>query len=303
MNARDWLLRDEPDHPDISLVGAPVSRASISPSEAWATPPAFREALRRFPTWDAAHGVDLGTLAIRDCGDIADDRRDAGAGAARARLRDACATAAARGGVVIVIGGDNSVTVAAMQALMAASPDAGWGLATLDAHHDCRPLDAGPSNGTPVRELIESGLAGTRVAQIGIHPLGNEAAHASWAAQQGVHVFPVGAVRTSGPAAIVDEVQHTLSNAGVSAMHVDFDIDCVERSAAPACPASLPGGLQPAELLEIAYLLGRDVRVAGADITEVNANADVAGITVRLAAAAFLMFCAGVACRPAVQHP
>ena len=34
------------------------------------------------------------------------------------------------------------------------------------------------------------------------------------------------------------------------------------------------------------------------DVTEVDANADVAGITVRLAAALFLAFCSGVAARP-----
>lgn len=302
MNAREWLGRDQPEHPDVCLVGAPVSRASLSPSEAWSTPAAFRVALQRFPTWEAEHEVDVAALSIRDCGDVADDRQESDAAPGRARIRDACAAAVARGGAVAVIGGDNSVTVPVMQALMEDRPDERWALVTLDAHHDCRPLDAGPSNGTPVRELIEAGLPGTRVAQIGIHPLANHAEHARWAMQEGVHVYPVRAVRTSGAVAVVDEALHALSNAGATAVHVDFDIDCADRSAAPACPASLPGGLQPADLLDIAYALGRDARVAGADFTEVDANADVAGVTVRLAAAMFLRFCAGLACRPGMRR-
>ena len=225
MNAREWLARAEPEFPDISLVGAPVSRSSISPSQAWTTPPAFREQLTRFPTWESAHEIDLTELAIRDTGDVADDRGDADGRAARERIRAACATAAARGGGVFVIGGDNSVTVPAMQALMEHRPNERWGLVTLDAHHDCRPLDGGPSNGTVVRELIEDGLPGNRVAQIGIHPLGNDAENARWARSQGVHVYPVRAVRLNGVHAVIHEAHLALTAAGVSAVYVDFDLD------------------------------------------------------------------------------
>jgi formiminoglutamase len=297
MNAHEWLARDLPDHPHISLLGAPVSSASISPSQAWSTPPAFREALRRFPTWDAEHAVDVSALSIRDCGDVADDREDRDIDAARHRIHDACTAAGARGGMVAVIGGDNSITVPVMRALMATHAQERWGLITLDAHHDCRPLDGGPSNGTPVRELIEGGLPGTSVAQIAIHPLGNQQEHARWAREHGVHVVPVQRVRETGVQAAVDDVRRALQLGGVTAVHVDFDIDCADRSAAPACPASLPGGLAAGDLLRLAHLLGRDAPAAGADITEVDANADVAGITVRLAAAVFLGFCAGLAHR------
>jgi formiminoglutamase len=301
MNAREWLARAQPELPDISLVGAPVSRASISPSQAWTTPSAFRETLTRFPTWEAVHEVDLTELAIRDTGDVADDRADPDGAAGRERIRAACAQAANRGGRVFVVGGDNSVTVPAMQALMANRPDERWGLVTLDAHHDCRPLDKGPSNGTVVRELIEAGLPGNRVAQIGIHPLGNDLENAHWARSQGVHVYPVREVRLNGVNAVIHEALPALTGAGVTSVYVDFDLDCVDRSEAPACPGSLPGGLAAGELMEVARLLGNHLGVAGADITEVDASADIAGITTRLAAAVFLSFCAGYACRRDTQ--
>lgn len=297
MNAREWLLHAQPEFPDISLVGAPVSRASISPSQAWTTPPAFREALSRFPTWEAAREIDLTELAIRDTGDVADDRDDPDASAGRERIRAACAEAANRGGAVFVVGGDNSVTVPAMQAMMANSPGERWGLVTLDAHHDCRPLDGGPSNGTVVRELIEGGLPASRVAQIGIHPLGNGLENARWATSQGVHMYPVREVRARGVHAVMDAAVLALAAAGVTSVYVDFDLDCVDRSAAPACPGSLPGGLAAGELIELALLLGSHAGVAAADITEVDASADVAGTTMRLAACVFLSFCAGYACR------
>ena len=297
MNAREWLAHARPQFPDITLVGAPVSRASISPSQAWTTPAAFRETLARFPTWEAAHEIDLTELAIRDTGDVADDRGDPDAMAGRERIRAACAEAANLGGGVFVVGGDNSVTVPAMQAMMANRPKERWGLVTLDAHHDCRPLDQGSSNGTVVRELIEAGLPGTCVAQIGIHPLGNDLENARWAKEQGVHVYPVREVRVNGVHAVVHEAQLALASAGVTSVYVDFDLDCADRSEAPACPGSLPGGLAAGDLIQFARLLGNHFGVAGADITEVDASADVAGITMRLAACVFLSFCAGYACR------
>jgi formiminoglutamase len=84
----------------------------------------------------------------------------------------------------------------------------------------------------------------------------------------------------------------------VTSLYVDIDVDVVDRALAPACPASLPGGMRTDELLQAAHRLGREPGVAGFDITEVDAGADVNGITVRLAAATFLSFCSGVAARP-----
>ena len=81
----------------------------------------------------------------------------------------------------MVIGGDNSLTRPAFLGMGTARPEKAWGLLTLDAHHDCRPVTDGSANGTPVRELIEGGLRGDRVAQVGIHPFGNAGEHARWA--------------------------------------------------------------------------------------------------------------------------
>jgi formiminoglutamase len=296
VNARDWL-NGGAAVPDIVLLGAPISRASISPVQSWTTPPSFRAALNRFPTWDAEHDIDIAALHVRDLGDVLGDSGDSDANAAHDRIRSATEAAARTCAAVFVIGGDNSLTRPAMQGVMAASPDAAWGLLTLDAHHDCRPFTDGSRNGTPVRELIVAGLPGSRVAQIGIHPLGNARDHADWARAQGIHVFPLGAVRERGMDAIVATALSALASAGVEQLYVDFDIDVVDRAFAPACPASLPGGLRPEDLLRAAFLLGAEPRVAAADIAEVDASADVNGMTVRLAAATFVQFCAGLASR------
>jgi formiminoglutamase len=302
MNMRDWLARGCEGTPDVTVVGAPISRASISPSQAWSTPPAFREALARFPTWHADASADIEDLSVRDAGDVRGDRDDPDASAAHRRIDEAVAAAAAAGRTVAVIGGDNSLTRPAFLGMSRARPEVRWGLLTLDAHHDCRPAVGGSANGTPVRELIESGLPGDRVAQVGIHPLGNARDHAVWAMSQGIHVHSVAEVRARGIAAVLTAALTQLRERGADAIYVDLDIDVVDRGFAPACPASLPGGLHPHDLLSAALLLGRQPDVAAVDLCEVDALADVAGITVRLLAATFTALCAGLVGRrrPAV---
>lgn len=295
MNAREWLAGDSPA-PDLVLLGAPISKASISPVESWSTPPAFREALRRFPTWDAERYVDVAAIKVRDLGDVLGDRDDSDARVAHARIEVAAEAAALLAGHVVVIGGDNSLTRPAMRGLMQALPGP-WGLLTLDAHHDCRPSTDGSRNGTPVRELIEAGLPGNRVAQIGIHPLGNAREHADWARAHGIHIVPLHAVRHDGMDAVIASALSLLISNGAERVYVDFDIDVVDRAFAPACPASLPGGMRPDDLLRAAYLLGADHHVVAADLCEVDANADVNGMTVRLMAATFLSFCSGIVVR------
>jgi formiminoglutamase len=293
----EWLSQGSGDHADIVVLGAPISKASISPSAAWSTPPAFREALGRFPTWDATTAADISTLSVRDAGDVEGDRHEPDAAAAHRRIEEAVAAVESPARLVVVIGGDNSLTRPAFLGMSRRRRDKAWGLLTLDAHHDCRPVTAGSANGTPVRELIDGGLAGTRVAQIGIHSLGNAREHAEWAVAHGIHVHSAGEVRAAGMAAVVARALDELRSAGADAVYVDLDVDVVDRAFAPACPASLPGGLPPDDLLTAARLLGRDPAVEAVDLCEVDAAADIAGMTVRLMAATFTALCAGMALR------
>jgi formiminoglutamase len=93
-----------------------------------------------------------------------------------------------------------------------------------------------------------------------------------------------------------------LAGAGGGPIYVDLDLDVCDRSVAPACPASLPGGLGASDLLQAAYLAGRDPRVRVMDVTEVDAGNDAPdGRTVRLAAMCVLEAAAGLALRPATE--
>lgn len=294
--AGQWIVADTPGETppcDIAIVGLPAHRTSLSPTTAHKTPAAVREALQRYSTYAGSRDIDVSTLLACDLGDVADP--DGVEGEERARA--ACARAATRvrdrGGLVIAIGGDNSVTFSAMRGV-AGWGMAEWGLITIDAHHDLRD---GESNGSPVRRLLEAGLPGDHVVQVGIADFANSAAYARRAREHGITVVSRADVRGRPLARTVASALE-VAGAGGRPVFVDIDVDVCDRSAVPGCPAAAPGGLSADELREMAFLLALDERVKGIDITEVDAGADAEdGRTVRLAALLVLEAAAGLRLR------
>jgi formiminoglutamase len=182
---------------------------------------------------------------------------------------------AVEAGLLVAVGGDNSATVPVAQGRQAT------GLVTLDAHHDLRD---GISNGSPVRQLIEAGMSGSAVVQLGIEPLANSREYARRAADLGITVVLRDELRRRPIDDLMAEALE-LAGHGNRRVHVDLDVDVCDRAVAPGCPASVPGGISAIELRTAARLAGLHPDVVSVDITEVDAAADSAdGRTVRLAA-------------------
>lgn len=290
--AGSWLRRETLDHAasgplDLAVLGVPAWLTSLSPTGAHATPGAIREALLRYSTH--AHGLDLDALVVADLGDVVEPDGPEG----EVRVRAAVGDAAARARFVLALGGDNSITGPVMLGAVGAELGSA-GLITLDAHYDLRD---GVSNGSPVRRLLEAGLDGSRIVQIGIAEFANSRAYADRARSAGITVVTRDDLARRAMDDVVAEALLIAGSAG-GPVHVDLDIDVCDRSVAPGCPASVPGGISAYELRRAAYLLAADHRVGSLDITEVDATADVAdGRTVRLAALCVLEAAAGLASR------
>jgi formimidoylglutamase len=288
--ASDWLSGGAPGA-RLGVVGVPLSRTSISPSGAAATPAAVRSALRRFATFHAGLNVDLESVSVHDAGDLDVAELD---GEAALAAVDAGIARLAPYELLVVLGGDNAVTRPVMRTLL---PDLGRaGLLTLDAHHDVRGFHAGPTNGTPVRGLIEDGLPGAHVVQVGIGNLTNSRAYRAWCEAQGIDIHGVAAAQAEGVRTLVRGSLDRLAQS-CDALYVDLDVDVVDRAFVPGCPGARPGGLLPAELLKAAEEAGRHPAVRAVDIVEVDATADPSGVTVDLAAMCVLSVAAGFAAR------
>lgn len=282
---------------DAALLGVPTWRTSLSPTGAHATPSAIRAALPRYgTTLMGPPVVELDqVLRIADAGDVADPDGSAGEARVISRVRE-LATASK---LVIALGGDNSLTYPVALGAEAT------GLITFDAHFDLRD---GVSNGTPVRRLVEDTPAATtldtaridptKIVQIGIADFANSAAYARRAVDWGIRVITLDDLRRRGIDDVVAEAVEVAGAGTDSRVHLDIDVDVCDRSVAPGCPASVPGGLQAWELRALTRGVAADRRVVSADLAEVDATADADDArTVRLAALCVLELLAGLASR------
>ncbi|MCF8546327.1 MAG: arginase family protein [Microbacteriaceae bacterium] len=273
---------------DFGVIGVPTFSTSITPGSTNLTPDAVREVLPRYSEAFQS-GSDILTsaaLARNDFGDVVDPDGDE-AGAIRV-----IAEAVSRTRLLVAIGGDNALTV---PVAVAAWGDqiATAGLITVDAHLDVRD---GVSNGSPVRRLIEDfGVDPARVVQIAIADFANSNEYLRRVRDWGVTVITRDDVARRGVDAVVHEAL-AIAGADGGPIHVDLDIDACDRSVAPACPASIPGGLSAYEMRQFARGFARDDRVSTIDLAEVDAGVDAEdGRTVRLTALCVLEALAGLA--------
>lgn len=277
-SAASWLKPASEGSFDLGLFGVLASETSISATGANTTPAEIRVALARYSTYSWSQNFDLRDLSFADFGDS--ETPDSPNG--ESQTMELAKKVSQNSKLSIALGGDNSITYAVMRGVFREEL-ATAGLLTFDAHHDLRD---GVSNGSPVRRLIEAGLPGTSVVQIGINDFSNSPQYAARARELGVHVISRSAIRNRTAESVMDEALSILGN---KSLHVDIDMDVCDRSVVPACPAAAPGGISADELRQFAFLVGKAKQVKSVDITEIDAMADSAdGRTVRLGALSVL---------------
>jgi formiminoglutamase len=202
------------------------------------------------------------------------------------RLPDAALT--------LYLGGDNAITRPLVTAL--ADDLSAVGVITFDAHHDVRTLDHGPTNGTPIRGLIEEhGLPGRNVVQIGIHSFANSSHYRRYCEEQGITIYPVFEVDRRGMAQVVADAFRRLDHC--REVYVDVDVDVLDRVFAPACPGARPGGLSVRQLADGVRSCATRPEVRAMDFVEVDPEADVGSQTLDVMAHLMLTAVAGYAGR------
>ena len=282
------LFSQQDDAAEFALLGVPANTTSISPTGANQTPDAVREALKRYSTYSTSTTIDLVGGSFVDLGNV--DSPDGLEGLTR--VHNAVQGLLSRHKLLLALGGDNSITYSVASGLW---PDlTNVGLITFDAHHDLRD---GKSNGSPVWNLIEAGLPGKYIVQIGIADFANSAQYSQRAKENGITVISRAELRTRTMADVVSQALE-IAGANNREIYVDLDVDVCDRSVVPACPAAMPGGISADELRQGAFLVAADSRVRAIDITEIDSTIDADDQrTVRLAALLVLEAAAGLAAR------
>lgn len=257
-----------------TMYGADFSALSITPSHGDTAPSVVRSALPRFAPWNAHTGTDLTAWHVADIGDAG--ARSKPWEAAFDAISSIASSAMDMDAFTIGLGGDHSVTFPIGRAV--ADRCTRLGILQLDVHHDVRPPRPIPSNGSPIRGLIEAGFVSTSdIVQIGIHPYANSLELTEYCDTEQIRRCSLDEMRQLGPADciafaldVLDECDH---------VHLTVDIDVLDRAFAPGTVAALPGGVTPDELAALVDSACSHPRVRSMDVVEFDPQRDVSSIT------------------------
>lgn len=245
----------------VGLVGAPLAAGSVTPGACDQAPALLRQTLRRIGRYDVETRRELSTQ-ITDRGDV--ELAGLSIEDATGPIREAVRFSVSLHELTMLVGGNNAITRPAVLGLGA--PLEKVGLITLDAHFDMRDTHEGLSNGNPVRALVEDGLPGTNIAQIGLASFANSRKMHEDALAAGNFVITVGEVRRLGIALAIDRALDRLAHCEMIA--VDCDIDVIDRSQFPAAPGARPGGMAAHDFFAAVRRIASDPRARLIDLTE-----------------------------------
>ena len=259
-NLCDLIVRPGVQAP-VGLLGVPLAAGSVTPGSCDQAPLALRKTLKRIGRYDVETGRELETR-VADRGDV--ELCGPTIEKATPKIRDAVAASAEAHALTLLVGGNNAVTRPGVLGLGGSLEEIG--LITLDAHFDMRDLGQGLSNGNPVRALIEDGLPGANIAQVGLASFANSRPMHDDAIEAGNLVITIGDVRQDGIAHAIDRALDHVAHC--DALVIDCDIDVIDRSQFPAAPGARPGGMAVHDFFYAVRRLASDSRVRIIDLTE-----------------------------------
>jgi len=239
----------------------------------------------------------LQELRVVDAGDV--EMAGVEGQAALDALERAVQTAAERGAIPLILGGDHTITWPDVTGVARAR---GWGRISVihfDAHADTGDVQWGSliGHGLPMRRLIESGACrGDRFLQIGLRGYWPGPPTLKWMAEQGMRSFEMREVGKRGLDAVLTEA-FAIAIDDCDGVFVSVDLDVVDPGMAPGTGTPEPGGISGRELLDAVRRIAIELPVVGVDVVEVAPAYDAAEITSFLANRVVLEMLSGIAFR------
>ena len=261
----------------VGLISAPLAAGSVTPGRCDLAPDLLRQTWRRIGLYDVETGRELAAKLL-DRGDVelAGMTIEQATGPITAAVRESTEAHA----LTLLVGGNNAVTRPGVLGLGGTLDEIG--LITLDAHFDMRDTSEALSNGNPVRALIDDGLPGANIAQVGLASFANSRAMHEDAVEAGNLVITLGDVRRDGIAHAVDRALDHVAHC--DALVVDCDIDVIDRAQFPAAPGGRAGGMAVHDFYYAVRRLASDPRVRVIDLTEWDPLLDATDLSALTAA-------------------
>jgi len=277
----------------LALVGAPLTKNSISPGRYDQAPDIVRGALKRLSVYDLEAQTDLSDLRVHDVGNL--PIAELTPADAFTPLTETVGQLSRQSDLTIILGGHNGVTRPSVHGTGSLNS---IGLLTLDAHFDLRDTDGGLNNGNPIQALLEDGMPGAHISQIGLAPFANtKKAHAK-AMKASISVRTLNECFGRGFVQVVNNELDRLAGKCIT-IYVDFDIDVIDRAQMPSAPGARMGGVSARDFFAAARSIAAHPKVRCVDLVEFDPSMDVQAIGALTAARWLAEILAGFSARRA----
>ena len=271
-------VHDDPDNVpavDVLLCGVPHDGGTPFRPGARFGPRAVREASALARSFSAALGIDIyDELRVADGGDVALPAQDLGKALSAISQRAESITRS--GAICGLIGGDQTLTLAALRGIQRAKKKA-FGILHIDAQSDSLGAAKEPllEHSSVLRHALEEGLIrADSTLQIGVRGPYSSAHDLAFAAAHGFEVASMDEVRWDLHA-VLRRVRKLVQK---GALYVSVDVSVLDPAHAPGTAFPLPGGMNTWELQQILRAL-TGAEIIGFDLVEIAPSYDPAGIT------------------------
>jgi formimidoylglutamase len=200
------------------------------------------------------------------------------------------ASCLARGARTIVVGGGHDCSYGTYLGIVAS----GLGkpaVVSVDAHLDLRPTHD-PSSGNPFYRMLEQGLPGPDLVEVGLIPFVNQSDHRHYGVAKGARLHDL---TPGGESVLLEVIQHALDGFHAAGRQVlaTVDLDAIGAPWAPGVSAVNPWGLSADTALSAVGQFAACPAVTCLDLMELAPELDPDGRTARLAAFLAAAFIAG----------
>ncbi len=287
--------RRRPEESDVLILGVPFDSTSTYRPGSRFAPRAIREAAANIEFYSLRSRVDVEMVKISDVGDVA---VSLDVEETLHRVREVVSHLLGYGKPVIILGGEHTITLGGVQALVAARGKPC--VLVFDAHLDLRDTYMGlrVCHATVMRRVVE--LVGhNNIYYVGVRAVSSE--EIEYAERRGVKMITPHQLRMMGVREAVHRILNWLARSECTSLYVSVDMDVYDPSQAPGVANPEPEGLEAWCVLDI---LASVVRTSAKtptiiDVVEASPPYDLAGVTSVLAAKTVVEAVAALAARKA----
>jgi agmatinase len=253
-----------------AIYGLPFDATNISRTGANGGPRAMRDASCMTTTYHAMFDFDLvDETNLVDCGDCAVilGRADK----TFARAKDDLSQIIAGGAMPVVLGGDHSSTIPAVNAIKEHVADPG--LVLIDTHLDTAQDVGGETlnHCCPISRAVDAGFDPRKMALVGISGWLNPRAELAYCRERGITVIWLEEIWERGTAWAVERALDVATQG--DGIYLSFDIDSLDAAHAVGTCCPTPGGLTSREAIELTRGVA-SAGLVGVDVVEIGPTLD-----------------------------